>query len=527
MRTIKERGFSKGEFVSWAIILSVAAVVGVCCMMVPWLDDDLIYQYNCRWFNAGVLIPIKSFFDLFESQYYHYLGTNGRFVAHWLVQLYDGLLGQTAFALTNAIVYILFIRMIMRTCGIKKSNWEGVLTVACLVLTCQCLTMTPAFQMYIWMYLLVLSYLWILLHYRTRKWWMLILLCVFSLICGNAHESLNPGVCVGVMLYFVLNYRKITLQQWLMFGFFVLGLLILVVSPGTQYRMEGTVSTLEYWILAVYNLKNGIPAFYILVSVMLYKTVIQKESLIRIIKDNTLWWGIWATCFALILYFGFSGGRADLGEEFAAIILTLKILKRNTFTPFWLTLLSVSTVVFLYAQISKANETIQYLDEIKQKTIYSTDDIIYIDLSYSAPIAGLERYCGLVLNTNFNEKSPIIKMENLTSKYYSSKWGVNHGFRLYPTAMRPYIESKADTTDGNSIVEFAPGCYLIVQNKKHPAKFYVTYERNIPLFKKKYPPQEFSISGQLFEDEYWKAEIVTKDYYRIDYPATFTMVKPE
>lgn len=527
MRAGKSKELRKETFASWMIIAAVAVMVGVCCMLCPWLDDDIIYQYNIRWSDNNEIVPIRTIGDIFESQYYHYFSTNGRIVAHWIVQLFDGILGQTAFAIANAIVYVLFIRMIMLTCGIKMTNWHGVLTTACLVITCQCLRMTPAFQMYIWMYLLVLCYLWILMHYRTRKWWMLALLCVFSLLCGNGHESLNPGIVVGVGLYIVTNLRKITLQQWLMYGFFCLGLIILLASPAIRVRMDDTASTIEYRILALYSLRKSIPAFYILAAIVLYKAIFKKENFIEIILRDTLWWGIWATCFGLLLYFGFSGGRASLGEELAAIILILKLLKRKSFTPFWLSLLALATAVFVSFQIHKIMELRSYIEDIKQQALASKDGNIYIDFTYSPPIAGLEQYAGQLRNVNFHELDDEARMMTLLSDCFTKKWGVEHHIRFFPTALRPYIEGKADTTDGNIITEIAPGSYLIVMNKKHPAKFHVNYTRDIPFFEKEYPAQDVDVTPGIYECDQWKAMIVTSCFYHPLYPATFSMTKPD
>lgn len=527
MRLNREIKISKSKVVGWMIIFAVAAIVGVCCMMCPWIDDDLIYQYNVRWSEHAIFVPIKTIGDVFESQYYHYLYTNGRFVAHWLVQLYDGILGRTAFAISDAIVYILFIRLIMAFCGIRISNWQGVLTAACLVITCQCVRMTPAFQMYIWMYLLVLCYIWILLHYHTKKWWMLILLCIFSIICGNAHESLNPAVFGGIAIYFMFNFRKISLQQWLMFVFFGVGMVTILVSPGTQNRIAAFGLPLEYRILAIYTIKDAIPAFYILLAITLYKIVFKKENLITLIKRDLLWWAIWGTSIAVILYMGFSGGRAVLGEELAAIILTLKLLKKGSFTPFWLTLLSAVTIIFLYCQFYKILETNRYIDEIKRQALISTDGNIYIDFKYSRPIAGLESYTGRIYNANFVGKRDEARMMDLVSLHFTKKWNIDHSIRFYPTALRPYIEGKVDTTAGNTIADITTDTYLIVMNKKHPANFYITYKRDIPLFEKEYAPKELSLYPEIYDTDQWKATVVSKDYYYKFYPATFSMSSAE
>ncbi len=527
MRAMRERNFSKRKIAGWSIILCVALIVGVCCMICPWLDDDLTYQYNLRWFDETTFIPIRTIGDIFESQYYHYLFTNGRYVAHWLVQLYDGILGKTAFAVSNTIIYILFIRMIMITCGIKTSNWKGVLTTACLVLTCQCVRMTPAFQMYIWMYLLVLCFIWVMLHYRTDKWWMTIILCLFSFICGNAHESVNPAVCVGFFIYFALNFRKTSLQQWLMLIFFSLGLLTILLSPGTQTRIDMYSLPLDYRILALYHLKNAIPAFYILIAIILYKVIIRKESLYQMIKAEMIWWLFWATSIAIILYFGFSGGRAILGEELFSLILILKLLKKKSFTPFWLALLSVATIVFLYCQIYRVSETNRYLDEIKRQALANDDGNIYIDFTYSEPIGGFEVYCGKFLNVNYKGIWYENRMMNLISHHFTKEWGVNHSIRFYPTSFRPYIEGKVDTTSGNMIARITKDSYLIVMNKKHPADFYISYERDIPFLKRKYAPEKLDYLIEMYDSDQWLASVVTEQYYDEFYPATFSMKTKE
>lgn len=528
MRAARIKELRKETFTSWSIIIAVAVMVGVCCMLCPWLDDDIIYQYNFRWSENNEIVPIRTIGDIFESQYYHYFSGNGRYVAHWIVQLFDGILGQTAFAIADGIVYILFIRMIMLTCGIKMTNWQGVLTTACLVITCQCLRMTPAFQMYVWMYLLVLCYLWILMHYHTRKWWMLMLLCVFSLLCGNGHESLNPGIVVGVGLYILTNRGKITLQQWLMYGFFCLGLLILLSSPATQSRIGQNIMALEYKLLSLYGLRNAIPAFYILIVVTLYKTIIKKESLLDKLRRDIIWWGVWGTMTTLILFFGLSFGRAALGEELAAVILTLKQLKHRSFTPFWLTLLTALTILFLYVQFNKISEVRGYMEEVRRQALANADGNIYVDFRYTPIYTGLEQYAPSLTNTNFHGEKAEARLFRLFDDSFRRKWGVDHHIRIYPTALRPYIEGKADTTDGNLLTEISPGFYLIVRNKKHPAKFYVSYKRDIIFLEKDFPWREIpEINPGLMENDQWTAEIVRLSYYHIRYPATFSMTKPD
>lgn len=76
---------------------------------VVWLGDDLDYKYMMKgeiWQSWGKIKTVKDFFD---SQLIHYQKVNGRFIAHSLVQIFNAKLGQQAFAVCNAIVYIICI----------------------------------------------------------------------------------------------------------------------------------------------------------------------------------------------------------------------------------------------------------------------------------------------------------------------------------------------------------------------------------------------------------------------------------
>lgn len=62
----------------------------------PLYSDD--WHYN---FIYGTLNDIDSLGDIIKSQYVHYFEVNGRFVPHFFVQLFDGLLGKGLFDITT------------------------------------------------------------------------------------------------------------------------------------------------------------------------------------------------------------------------------------------------------------------------------------------------------------------------------------------------------------------------------------------------------------------------------------------
>lgn len=530
-RIVTERpgGKSKaGIVLSVAVIMTISAIAIYFSYITPWLGDDLGYCYNVKLNHTGVYERVTNIAELFESQYWHYIYVNGRYVAHWLVQLYDCLLGKEAFAISNGIVYALMLLMLMVTCGVRMENWKGVLTLGCLMLTGLSLRMNPAFQMYIWMYLLVLVYLWLLMNYTTRKWWMLVLLTLFSIICGNAHESLNAGVVVGAALYFVFK-KKMTLTQILMSAGFCVGLAFLLLSPRTIFRMgESTPAmSLEYRILGLINFCRSIPMCWILITITLYKLVVRREKIKTLLAKAPLWWGIWLGCMLINLSWGFQGGRALLGGELSAIIISVKLSNKKTFTPLWLSLLFFMVICFLHQQWKNVEKMRGYIQDIHRQAVTSPGSNIYIDFDYNASIGPFENYVGEIAYLDDCHHSRMKLYRKFISLYYCGQWGVDKVLEFYPTALRPYMEGTADTTAGNILVEYAPSHYLLVQNKRHPARFYVSYERDIPFFHKEYPRKELSLNPFIYEDDNWIASVVNSSYYNKYYPATFHMEPPQ
>ena len=68
-----------------ALLLAVTVVMWFLNHFTPLFLDDWHYA-----FIFGTLEPIRSVGDILVSQWHHYLSFNGRFVAHFFVQFFDG-----------------------------------------------------------------------------------------------------------------------------------------------------------------------------------------------------------------------------------------------------------------------------------------------------------------------------------------------------------------------------------------------------------------------------------------------------
>lgn len=58
----------------------------------PLYSDD--WHYN---FIYGTFENINNLSDIIKSQYIHYFKVNGRFIPHFIIQLFDGILGKELF----------------------------------------------------------------------------------------------------------------------------------------------------------------------------------------------------------------------------------------------------------------------------------------------------------------------------------------------------------------------------------------------------------------------------------------------
>lgn len=75
--------------------------------LTPMFSDD--WHYGYIWSTSN---HIQSLSDVCQSQYAHYFGANGRFVPHFLLQTFDGLLDKGAFNIANALFFVLLLHLL-------------------------------------------------------------------------------------------------------------------------------------------------------------------------------------------------------------------------------------------------------------------------------------------------------------------------------------------------------------------------------------------------------------------------------
>lgn len=175
----------------------ICAVVWWMSAHVVWLGDDLDYKYMMKgaiWQSWG---RIHTWHDFWHSQWIHYQNVNGRFVAHALVQLFNGLLGQQTFAICNALVYPVFIIMLARIGKVRiAANYGGLFTAAAICMVCFITKMMPTCQIgYIWAMTANMIWLDCFFTSRSPSWAKVAVMFLLGAIAGNWQESVSLGVC--------------------------------------------------------------------------------------------------------------------------------------------------------------------------------------------------------------------------------------------------------------------------------------------------------------------------------------------
>lgn len=206
----------------------------------PFNGDDYLYAFN---YADGS--RIGNLFDVFQSQWHHYLTVNGRVIPHILEQMFAGLTGKWLFDLFNSFLCTLLLFLINRVIFDKLPQLKhlqmfllGVTFVVSLMLFSY-----PGQTMF-WMagslnYLLptVLALI-VLFLFESDKHHSLILLCFLAIISGWCQEAISIPFCASLWLLLVLDKSYRTPKHLVLALGYALGTCLIVFSPGTLSRLS-------------------------------------------------------------------------------------------------------------------------------------------------------------------------------------------------------------------------------------------------------------------------------------------------
>lgn len=445
----------------------VAALIFQYSDTVVWMGDDCTYQYDFASSpNWNERTPLENVSDIIPSQMVHYMTTNGRFVAHVIVQYFVGFAGQLPFSAINALMWLLFIFIVIKLTG-GPFRFSTVLLITLLVLFGFDTSYTPACQIgFVWMG--VLAFGWCCLYVRAEKrelkGYHLALLFLFGILAGNSQEAYTIPISGALIVRHVFERKRITARQWAMFFGFGLGTLLICISPGSLSRASEMQTSL---IGSAMRLLITIRLLYLFLAVLLVRRITCGLDLKRFYRENGFWIHIILFSLAFNLFIGVYTLRQLLGAEIAALILTVKLLKdRPNKVP--LLLLSVF-ISFVY--VSRWQVIVQERDicrRIAAEYLASDDGTIYLDLE------------------------PVTRPLFSNAVCYDLKYRDDYAFYRYAKVLQdrlqidkpllicpPILREVERRTDKNCMLHLSDGGYLLVQDRRHPASFTAIRQFNV------------------------------------------------
>lgn len=325
---------TKGNKFYYLYLIVIGVVFYFMNHYTPLFSDD--WHYN---FIYGTNEEITSIVDVLRSQYIHYFQVNGRFVPHFFIQLFDGILGKECFNVVNTLFFITYLYLMSYTLKDQCSSFYCSTSLV-LFLTflfpgfgSNLLWMSGACN-YLWVAVFLLAFN-LLLKKITFNTKIYPLLFIIGIFCGWTNEALVIGLAAGYFFYFLSNRKKLTTPRIILLGGFYMGAMFLVFSPGSIHRASlSTNNILSFTdiirsylsaLLAMNNLRI-IFLFFILFFAMTWKRQIKAKIFFK--ENQVLFIAIIVTFF-FVLFTKHDSSHSRFGIELFSLILISKLVLKN------------------------------------------------------------------------------------------------------------------------------------------------------------------------------------------------------
>ena len=262
-----------------------------------FVSDDILYSFIYQTPNR-----IRSLYDIYVSQVYHYLHINGRFIVHYIVQLFCGILGIKAYHACNTLVFLFFIFSVY--IYIRKNVQESpallsiILLMMFFFLPVWGLTMIGCVSSgvnYLWCGLF--NMLFVLLYDKERNlkkirslmWY--VVFFIFAVIVGSLQESFSVGIAAYLFCYYTFNYKLFKGAVVPLVIGYLFGCFLLIIAPGNFDRFEQTQNHASYFLKILSNSMSviiGQNALLLLIITIIILWVKKRDMLLRLLKEQQL-----------------------------------------------------------------------------------------------------------------------------------------------------------------------------------------------------------------------------------------------
>lgn len=447
---------------SVAMLLVLALLVGSWSYFAIWVGDDIVYGFFCDGTASDNYYhpfkAINSLWEIFVSQYNHYIGTNGRYVAHWIVQWFIVFGGRALFSVVNALVYVVCAVYILRLANLKWNKHPMALffTIAILLISFRT-KFTPSCQIgFIWMFTLSAICIDIFLNKKDVKAVWFVPLAVFAFLAGWGQEALCLGVAAAMCLYVLDKRFKLTCSQWIIVVCYCLGTLILAIAPSNFVRASGSSIGYSVVIMRMSLLHRML---YLLVIIYIYIYITRRATLLEMYRNDAFYIHAFIVLLVFNIMISVYSNRQLFGIEFLSLIISVRLLSQygagRVACIVGILALCVyigSICVFNYSYLLKQKYA---YTNIKEQYKESSDGIVFYDIFPQHSI-----FCSENPAPSFG-LAELFSMEKL--------WKHEGGKKtlcVAPTCLKGLTDKKLKT----QVVRLDDETYMLISSFHNPAK---------------------------------------------------------
>jgi len=314
----------------WAVLLAACVVMYVMNTLTPFKEDDMAYS----------VIPSGSLREFCSSLVDHFMTTNGRF-ADVVANLFCAVLGKPVFNVCNALVFGLMAHLVALLSAGRRSLMALTLFLAvvgvCYPVPGETMLWVAGSCNYLWAVTASLALIYYLLNHKDGPlgWGRAALLLLGAFVAGNFNEATSFGVFAGLFLYYAFNRRKVDRRVVIAMVGYLLGVVMIVASPGAWSRMaeesgeanSGFIGLLSsHWY--IFNEKMW--RFYTPLTACVAGLVVLLSKGFGMVRRS-----MWTYLFVCLVLFMFAMGFRVINERAYAALVTVGFII-TTRTACWL-----------------------------------------------------------------------------------------------------------------------------------------------------------------------------------------------
>lgn len=313
----------------------------ILCYLTPiTLSDDIVYKFVWPADNESFTTPLSSLKEVALSQYIHYHILNGRSVIHFILQLFDGILGKGMFNIISCLFLCSLIYMVSSYITDKRNS-----IFSYTLITWMLFVLMPGFHNEFLLFVGVFNYLWvatftmafvvcIIQHRQSTIHLNTLLLSSLAFWVGWLHEGISVPLSLTLIVYCIRNHKNI--WKYTLFYctlFYLMGTLVCVCSPGTAQRI-GLSDSIQQVIfqklfLGCINLVH-LRITYLMLALSAVTYIKKRNIWKRHIDKYKYFYLTWVFTFIPVFGSGATETRVVFYTELIAMIISVDLLLRLT-----------------------------------------------------------------------------------------------------------------------------------------------------------------------------------------------------